>query len=157
MTPPPSLLPQARALLLAVACGAAAGCSGYVRSDAPVAPSAEVVRVPFVRPQAFVVRRAITSGSASLDTLRGITAVYGRVMELRGDTIALVITQVSRRGALDRQPSGVQADIDRRTALPVERWGYSDGRTKGLMAMLGGIVVSAAVLFALWVRNLPAT
>ena len=128
-----------------------AGCQAYVPSSRPLAPSAEVVRVPLVRPQAVVLARDAGAGAARADTIRGVTALYGRILELRGDTLRLAVTQVGRSGALQHFPSGPHAAVTLAEITVVERMGYSEQRTRALGVTFGVAVVAAAVVWAMFV------
>ena len=135
---------------VAVAALLLSGCQGYVASNAPPAPGFDVVRIPFARPQVVLLARA-DAADAPPDTLRGVTAVYGRVLELRGDTLRMVVTQVGRSGALQHYPSGRHAAVDLRAATGVQRWDFSQPRTTSLAVVFGALVITAVAVFAVFI------
>ena len=124
-----------------------AGCHAYMPSAAPLAPGTETVRLAFARPQAVVLARGDGAG-ASVDTIADATAIYGRVVELRDDTLRMVVTQVARRGTLRYLPSGADATLATSTVAGVERWSHSPERTTVLVSIVAGAAV--AVLSFLW-------
>lgn len=130
-------------------------CVGYVPSARAPAPGPEVVRLPLAPSQVLVVERradaadgGVRAAGGAADTLRGLTAAYGRVLSVRGDTLTLALTQVSRAGELTPMPPGREAVVVRDPARPLEYGGYSDRRTTGLLVTVGVLVVVAGAFFA---------
>jgi hypothetical protein len=143
---------RARAYAWVVVALLLAGCQAYLPSSAPLSPSAEVVRIAFARPRAVALARDERAAADRVDTIADVTAVYGRVVELRGDTLRMAVTQLARRGALQYTPSGPQAAIEISTIAGVERSGLSHRRT----TVLASIVVGAAVATGLFLAAFAA-
>lgn len=133
------------------------GCHTYLPSPAPPTPAAEIVRIPFARPQVLVLARGERSTGDALDTLRGVTAVYGRVVALRGDTLELVVTRLSVHGAPQQLTAARRAAIDVTATTGVERWGHDREATRmvltGAVVVLAAAVVIAAAALSQWEQD----
>jgi hypothetical protein len=129
-----------------------AGCQGYVRSSAPVAPGAEMVRIPFVRPQAIVIARDDPAQGWS-DTIDAVTSVQGRILEVNGDTLRLAVDMFGRNGAYYPVAPGRHAIIAMSTARRVERRGFSVRNTvvQGTAGTVGIVLVAGLLTFLLLV------
>ena len=123
-----------------------AGCQAYMPSSAPPAPGAETVRIPFVQPRAVILSRGEGEGGR-VDTIADATAVYGRVIALRGDTLRMTVTQVARRGRLQYVPSGADATIAMSSVAGVERWSHSPRRTAVLLGVVGTAALAVGLFF----------
>jgi hypothetical protein len=123
-----------------------AGCHGYVTSSPVLAPNLELVRIPLAHAETVVVERDDPAAGWS-DTLENVTAIEGRVVELRENTVRLAVTHLERRGARNRIPPGRSVVIDLSRARSVERYGFSLGRTAAatvgfaLLGMAAGLVI----------------
>ena len=126
-----------------------AGCQAYMPAQGALAPGTETVRLSFARPRDVVLARDRHAATSRADTIADVTAVYGRIVDLRGDTLQLVVTQLARRGALQYMPSGRGASIEMATVAGIERWSFSPQRTTVLVSIVGGVALAAAVFLAM--------
>jgi hypothetical protein len=119
----------------------AAGCYSYRLAPVP-APERALMRVRFETPRTL----PVVVGDRDTVNLRGITAVAGRVVAGRGDTLELAVDRVWRQG---ERPSVISAIWEGARAVvvpdptrPAEQRAFSVGRT---LLLVAGIAAAAAV------------
>lgn len=136
-----------------------AGCQAYVRSSAPVAPSAEMVRIVFRHPQVVVIARD-DSAAGWADTLGNVSSVQGCILKLHGDTLQLAVTNFGRNGLHHPVGPGRHTAITMSTVKHVERRGFSPQQTvvRGTgVVMLAGLVAGLLHLIAKSLSQMPVS
>ena len=135
----------------------ALACMGYARRDTPVViPTAENVRIPFKDAQRLLIWYDAELGehdslpTSAPVTLDRVTAVVGRVLQRRGDTLVVAPTHVTSAGKLVQLPRDHTAItvIDRRQTEPIEQWGQQQAQTIALAVTVTVVVALAVAVLA---------
>jgi hypothetical protein len=117
---------------------AGVACVGYVPKPGPVTASGALVRVPRAGPESLEVR---TTDSTWMMT--GVTAVYGRVLHVAGDTLDMTVVQVGQSGRLITMPADVRASVRLAPGRPIEHFAINERNTVRFVAFTAILAVAA--------------